>query len=270
MKRALCFVVLMGLCFVLSPIRSTAEPILYTTDAGNQSLYDLDYLNAQPSLVGPFNVPGAMAGLGYDPFTNTLYGTTTETDNLYAINRATGNATLIGSLGVSHMDALEFDASNRKLYGAVGSEAGDGLYEINTMTGQASLIGHIGYFHPDHANTVRGLAVHPVTNVLYGMVSGPAVRWSALIEIDKISGVGTLIGTNQSHISGIAFHPETGVLYGVDREYATLSRIDGLSGATSLVGPTYLDTPLGLAFTPEPTTLCLLALGLVMWPRRRR
>jgi hypothetical protein len=270
MKRALYFSVLTSLIIALTPLWASAQPVMYTSNNSDQSLYAVDHESAATSLVGPFNVPGAMAGLGYDPLSNTLYGTTTGTDNLYSINQATGNATLIGSLGVSHMDALGFDASTGTLYGAVGSEAGDGLYGISTTTGQASLIGHIGYFHDDHANTVRGLAVHPETHVLYGIVSGPATRWSALIEIDKITAQGTLIGTNQSHLGGLAFHPETSVLYGIDDSSGTLSRIDGITGATSLVAPTWLENPLGLTFTPEPTTLVLLALGLLIWSRRWR
>jgi hypothetical protein len=270
MKRVLCFAALIGVGIITSSAVA-ADPTLYTSAAGSQTLYSVDHTTAAATSIGPFGVPGEMAGLGYDPTTNTLYGTTLGTDTLYSINRSTGAATAIGGLGVTNIGALEYDVSTGKLYGAVGSPAGDGLYEINTATGSASFIGNIGYFHADENNTVSGLAVHPLTHQLYGIVSGPTTRWSALIEIDKMTGAGSLIGTNGSHISGLAFHPDTAILYGVDNNYATLSKIDAMSGATTLVsGMGMISNPMGLAFTPEPTTLGLLACGLALLLRRRR
>jgi uncharacterized protein YjiK len=270
MKRVLCFAALIGVGIITSSAVA-ADPTLYMSAAGSQTLYSVDHLTATPTLIGSFGVGGEMAGLGYDPTSDTLYGTTLGTDMLYSINRSTGATTAIGSLGVTDMGALEYDVSTGKLYGAVGSPAGDGLYEINPATAQASLIGNIGFFHDDHNNTVSGLAVHPVTNVLYGIVSGPTTRWSALIEIDKNTGAGSLLGTNGSHISGLAFHPDTAILYGVDNNYATLNIVDAMSGATTLVsGMGVISNPMGLAFTPEPTTLGLLACGLGLLLRRRR
>ena len=61
-------------------------------------------------------------------------------------------------------------------------------YIVNEIfpVGICSLIGHIGYFHDDHAHTVRGLAVHPVTQVLYGIASGPSSLWIVSTEAPSV------------------------------------------------------------------------------------
>jgi len=244
-------------------------PLLYATDANNRTLHTVNTATGAATLVGSFGAPGYMAGLAYDPAKDVLYGTTTGDDRLYSINRSTGAATLIGGLGVKLMHGLAFDASRQILYGAFGGQGNDGLYRIDTTTGVATLIGHTGFFHPDHLNSVHGLAVHPVTGVLYGMVSGPTFNWDALIRINKDTGQGTLIGTNTQHVSGLACDPVTGTLYGTDNWTGRLYTIDTSTANVTLVGSTGLANPLGLEFTPEPATLMLLAFGGLVITRRR-
>ncbi|MBD2067571.1 hypothetical protein H6F93_08495 [Leptolyngbya sp. FACHB-671] len=62
--------------------------------------------------------------------------------SLFRINRRSGAATRIGSLGTNNMNALEFDAQGR-LYGA----GGNGFYRINTNTGRATLVSRISRFN---------------------------------------------------------------------------------------------------------------------------
>lgn len=259
------------LAAVLGETPALARPILYASDTHTNSLYTLDTTNASATLVGPFVVTQIISGLGYDARRDILFGTSTVTNDLYSINRSTGLATWIGDLGVELMHALEYDVLTDTLFGAFGTSAGDGLYSIDTSTGAATLIGHIGFFHSDHANTVHGLAAHPYTGVLFGAVSGPALDWGALIEIDKTTGQGNLIGEFTQHIGGLAFHPETNVLFAMDNLADELYTIDITTAQTTLVGPTGLGKAPGLAFTPEPTSLSLLALGgLLAIGRRRR
>jgi len=248
---------------VLAPT-ALGEVILFTSDSATQKLHAVDPTTGTSTFVGDFGVGGYMAGLGYDPQNDILYGTTTLSGNLYSINYSTGKANLIGNLGFTLMHGLAYDVSTATLYGSQGYDEGDGLYEIDVTTGEATLIGHTGFFHSDHRNTVGGLAVHPETDVLYGAVSGPASNWGALIEIDKLTAQGTLIAEWTPHITGLAFHPESHILYGIDNWSGNLYTIDITTGKPMLVGPTGLDNPLGLEFVPEPAMLLLLGLGGLM------
>jgi len=62
--------------------------------------------------------------------------------SLFRINRRSGAATRVGSLGTNNMNALAFDAQGR-LYGAGGA----GFYRINITTGRATLISRIPRFN---------------------------------------------------------------------------------------------------------------------------
>lgn len=62
---------------------------------------------------------------------------------------------------------------------------GSNLYTIDPVTGVRSSVGAIGY------NSVRNLAVHPVTGVIYAVSN---VWPYSLITIDPLTGDGTLVG----------------------------------------------------------------------------
>jgi hypothetical protein len=268
-------IILAGLLLSIGCPSLQGAPILYATDASAQTLNVLSLEDGSATLVGSFGVGGYMAGLAYDARNGILYGTTTGTDNLYSINTATGSATLIGPLGATYMHGLAFDNSTGSLYGAYGSSFGDGLYSIDTSTGTANFIGHIGFVFPSIPSVIQGLAVHPTTHVLYGVVLG-----SALIQIDKVTGQGTLVAMTQA-TAGLAFHPLTNVLYGVDNGSGvspdTLYTIDISTGQATRVGQTELGNNLGLEFggwiVPEPSSGALIGVGAISllgyaWRRR--
>jgi len=250
-----------------------AGAMLVTVDADTQTLYRIDRETAVVTRIGRTETDDedVFAGLAYDPVHDVLYATTTVADRLYSIDYTTGKATLIGDLKASLMHGLAYDPCTARLLGTHGQSQGDGLYSIDVSTGAATLIGHIGFFHEDHLNTVGGLAVHPKTHALYGIVAGPAVDWSALIEIDSQTARGTLIGQQNIHLAGLAFDMETKALYGIDNLTSNLYTIDIRTGATTLIGSTGLDNPLGLediVIIPEPATVGLLALGILALRRK--
>jgi DNA-binding beta-propeller fold protein YncE len=249
-----------------------ADAMLVTVDA-EQTLYSIDRETAAVTRIGHMEADEAdiFAGLAYDSTHDILYATTTGTNRLYSIDYTTGKATLIGDLGASLMHGLAYDPCTVRLLGTFGQSKGDGLYSIDVSTGAATLIGRTGFFNEDHLNTVQGLAVHPKTHVLYGIVAGPAFNWSALIEIDMETAQGTWIGRQSSHISGLAFDAQTNLLYGIDNWTSKLYTIDLRTGAATLVGSTGLGNPLGLedvVTIPEPATVVLLAIGFLALRRK--
>jgi hypothetical protein len=235
----------------------SAQPILLVTDTDDHTLHAIDIETGKTQKVGWLGDSGIMAGLAYDPTTDTLYGSaygsTPDRDNLYWIDYTTGRANWLGSLGVTQMHGLACDPSSGALYGTYGGPEGDGLYRINRTTGQASLIGNIGFFGSPY-NRVYGLAIDPDTNTLYGAVGYAASYWGGLVKINKSTGEGTLVAEMSQHIVGLAFHPDTGVLYGVNNHNTNLYSIDTTTGATTLICSTGLGNGLGLAFVDAAGT----------------
>ncbi len=257
---------------LIAPV-GPAGATLVTVDADTQTLYSIDRETAVVTRVGRLGADEAdiFAGLAYDSTHDILYATTTGTNKLYSVDYATGKATLIGDLKASLMHGLAYDPCTVQLLGTFGQSKGDGLYSIDVSTGAATLIGHTGFFHEDHLNTIQGLAVHPKTHVLYGIVAGPAFDWSALIEIDMKTGQGAWIGPQNAHISGLAFDAQTNALYGIDNWTSKLYTIDIRTGASTLIGSTGLGNPLGLEDIvpiPEPATVALLAIGFLALRRK--
>jgi hypothetical protein len=244
MLRGIVALVLLGAC--LGGPQALATGVLYASDSEN--LYRLTPYTGAATSVGSFDV-GLMTGLGWDPISGVMYGTSREgAGGLYTVNLSTGAATLVGPHGVK-LHGLEYDRWTGTLFGAYGAGADDCLYSINTATGAAALLGHIGHFHESSLDTVGGLAVSPKTGVLYGADNGSLIGWGALVTINKATGAGTLVGTCTQHIDGLAFDPYTGVLYGIDNWDGCLYTIDLDTGQTTLAGATGLGNGLGLAFT---------------------
>lgn len=251
------------LCLSLSS-KLYAEAILYGSDTDNQKLYTIDATNAGAIEVGSFGVEGYMAGLAYDADNDIMYGTTTGTDKLYSIDYTTGSTTFIGDLGVTLMHGLAYDNSTDTLFGVFGTIGGDGLYRIDVGTGNSTLIGNIGHLYGGPHDTVCGLAVHPITNDLYGVIGGPTYG-SALVRINKTTGSGTLLHEYSCilNMSGLAFLPD-GILYATDNWSGYLYTLDILSGSSQVIGDTGLGNALGLTCVPEPATVLLLGLGILL------
>ncbi len=119
------------------------------------------------------------------------------------------------------------------------------LYELDPTTGGVlSTIGATGFSH------VTGIAFHPTTGILYGVVSNSG----QLITINTTTGAGTLVGTTGEQIPDIDFN-SAGTLYGWSERDAAFTRSDDLvtldltTGASTLVGLSNFGTSgTGLAF----------------------
>lgn len=119
---------------------------LCSSDGGSSYLYTIDPDDYSANLVGDISSP-LIIGIAFDS-TGQLYGIDLVNDNLVTINKGTGTASVIGSLGVdlNYAQDIAFDRDNATLYGTLyeTSSAG-GLYTINTTTGAANLVGAFEY-----------------------------------------------------------------------------------------------------------------------------
>jgi hypothetical protein len=137
------------------------------------------------------------------------------------------------------------------LYGADGAGGNlSNLYILDPATGAPiSTVGAIGF-------AVTGMAIHPVTGILYGSTGNASpVSPRSLITIDKLTGLGTLVGS-----FGVAGHTmadlaftSDGTLYGwAEPGRDTLHTIDLATGQATEVGESGIGTfGSGLAATAQ-------------------
>ncbi|MFY7700463.1 MAG: DUF4394 domain-containing protein [Burkholderiaceae bacterium] len=131
---------------------STSFPLKYT-DATNNSVTNVANMTGLQAFTG-------ISGLAHDDTNGILYGVGQQNNFLYTLNKTTGVATAIGSLGLSTstsgLAGLAFDQSSQTLFltnrTSNGLNAPSALYTVNVATGQATLVGMTG------VDTIDGLA----------------------------------------------------------------------------------------------------------------
>jgi hypothetical protein len=134
---------------------------------------------------------------------------------------------------------LSIDSQAQTLYAAVGANGAPGqLYRVNGTTAAATLVGPIRIGATPIS--ITGLAIHPATGVLYGIVSnGSPSNARALVTINPATGAATLVGNAGIPISDIAFSA-AGTLYGWARGTNTLATINLATGVATSLGPSGL------------------------------
>jgi hypothetical protein len=127
---------------VLGTSEMRAEGPLYGAQFYSRDLLTINTTTGAGTAVGQMGFNG-VAGLAFDPNTNTYYGSDTRTDQLLTINATTGQATAVGLFEIDNILGLAFDPNTNTLY---GSESSTGqLLTINTTTGVATALGPLGF-----------------------------------------------------------------------------------------------------------------------------
>ncbi len=204
-----------------------------------------------------------------------MYASDDNADEIYIIDLATGQGTLVGSsLEDMSFTGLAYDSSTGTMYvsdvtdplcemlaagprdanAAAGAPEGScwGLGTVDLTTGEVVFIG-------SHVVTddIQGLAYDSTDDVLYGSDTDNGT----LDEIDRATGEATIVGSFgiQESIRALAFDRATGTLFGVD--YTSLYRIDRTTGAATLVGSLGIGAPeihaRGLEVDPDTGVLYL-------------
>lgn len=228
-----------------------ATPPVFTQSA----LYTVDPVIGAPVQVGgmdthlPWGSLNSLynGGLAYDPFTDRLFAIGVDNTNisqLYEVNRANGDLTVIGSPTGDNAFAsggLTFDIQTRTLYavGLTGTPQG-GLWEIDEDTGAGTFVGYTG----TNGQLMYGAGCDPRTGVLYANghreVTGPNGEWSALFILNKATGHADFVGYHgvtlgrQLAYSGLAFHPVTGTMYSLGSVSASQQALYTVDKATGL------------------------------------
>ncbi len=117
------------------------------------------------------------------------------------------------------------------LYGVDGSGSNPSpakLYTLDIDTGlKAQLIGAVGY-------GLTGLAIHPITSVMYGSTGGSGSNSKSLVTVNRTTGAGTLLGQirdtgNTARVMSDLAFDANGLLYGFSPNTSSLYTIDPTS-----------------------------------------
>lgn len=150
----------------------------------------------------------------------------TSFTSLYRTNPDTGSSALVGSMGVSDINALAANPLTGRMYGA-GANSG-AFYEIDPSTGAATLIGNYG------AGITSAGDLAMLNNVMYATVNRAGFANNWLARVNLTTGVATLIGDmGRTLVYGLSVR--SGKLYATTNGGA-LVLVNRTTGATSLVG----------------------------------
>jgi hypothetical protein len=167
------------------------------------------------------------------------------TSELLQIDTTTGNGSLIGTVSVSLVAGMAWDANNGILYAS--TTGSDLLVTIDPLDGTTTTIGPLG------VELMHGLEYDSNNDVLYGVTNQNGGSGNALWTVDVTTGTATFVATHgRPGLAGMAFDASSGTMYVGDFQTGELHTINLTTGVTTLIGSfgVGIQTGLGLAFDP--------------------
>ncbi len=142
-------------------------------------------------------------------------------------------------------------ASAQTLYVATGSNGVNGqLFTVNQAAAAATLVGPI--LKGASVESITGLAISPVTGLMYAVSGGGGTDPRSLFLIDPTTGAATLIGASGGlQASDIAFNA-AGVLFAWQQPTGGISTVDLGTGVATSLGNAGLGGTTGAASPSTP------------------
>jgi len=196
----------------------------------------------------------AVAAMEFDS-AGMLFAADNRAHEILTINPSNRQTNPVGGIGFFRVSDLAFHAPSGLFYAVddeVDSTRSDRLIRIDPATGMGTLVGDIGLTY----RYVQGLAFDAAT----GNLLGTDVVLHELVRINRLTGVGTRVGSlNFGNVTSLAFSP-SGALYGIDQTGDQLIRLDKTTGQGTVVGPLGFFDVKGIAFAPDGTAYGMDAL----------
>ncbi|HEY3393608.1 MAG TPA: PEP-CTERM sorting domain-containing protein [Lacipirellulaceae bacterium] len=167
---------------------------------------------AQVTAIGPFNAgpvndsgtPATMTDLAFDSAGNLFGVASIGGPQLYSINIATGQATVIGNSGIASTTGGGLAISSSGVFYGTPTASRFGTYD--TTTGVFTNIAAPN--RPGNAGALAALDFDP-SGVLYAMHSAPgSPPPTNLVTIDPATAMVTLLGSSVIALDAIAFRPD--------------------------------------------------------------
>ena len=264
------FAAMVALCLLCMASVALAGPIGYSVASNyDDHLYSIDLATGVATDLGLVSF-GDAEGLEF--VGTTLYAIGGSTDELWDITTAPGSK--VGDTGdrIGVDAGLGYDATTGTLYNVNGDGSGSGLYQVNAAAGTASLVGSSSTY-------LDGLAITP-GGVAY---AADFVFSDSLYTVNLSTGTPTLVGSLAigavNARTGLGYDAASSTLYALTDGSAIYTLNTSTGAATLVSNVTYQGQTIagfeGLAIPgadviPEPTTVALLAGGLLALVRRRR
>ncbi|MCP4251001.1 MAG: PEP-CTERM sorting domain-containing protein [bacterium] len=260
------FVGIICLLVAVAASEAAASPVLFGMSVNRQMLLTIDTQTGQPTDVASVGV--VIQDIAFNTSDGFIYGYDASLNGrLLRIDAATGAATNIGEPfglpGAVH--GMAYDPNGDQFYAT--NKATSDLYRIDPYSGAFTVVGTMSHH-------VWGLAFDGATDTLFGWV---VVGAQIPVEIDTQDASITVIGDGDplGPVEGLTFDPTSGLLYGVrignPVTDSVLITLDPATAELTEIGVVGTDDFIsGLAISPEPGTLLLLALGCTLMSKRRR
>jgi len=225
------------------------------TPFGSQGLYHINPATGAATLIGDTGVR-RINGIAWDDAANVLYAFTTNAE-LYTLDVNTGVATLIGDVtGIVPEGDIAFYA------GMLLTVNADELGTLARPTPTYTAIGATGTIGAD----ISGLTVTTAGELLgfarYGTGS------DAILTIDPTTGAVTdslVLGPlNGGAVGGLTTDLLSTEIYLTDGDTLYKVNVSGVGAPLTMIGGHGVSGMSGLAYVPEPASLGLLALALVV------
>jgi len=210
-----------------------------------------------------------------------MYASADDSDEIYTIDLATGQATLVG-ISVENMSfsGLAYDSSTGTMFvsdvydpacttfagsagdaNAGGEILGGSCFGLGTVDLSTGAVTYIGTGH-NITSDIQGLAYDSANDVLYGADSDNG----SLDVIDRTTGEATIVGlwgAVDASIRALAYDAASDTLFGAS--VGNLYRLDRTTGVATLVGPLGIGAPdteaRGLEIDPDTGMLYLGVVG---------
>jgi hypothetical protein len=270
--RSTMRLILAALLLLVAPRALLAQTVLYVASGGGNlsSLYTVDPLTAQATLVGPVLLNGTtqltITALAFQPGTGVLFGVSgseySPSRQLLTINPTTAHASSLGTIGTTssqNVSDITF-AADGTLYG--WTTRGGPLVSLDPVNAARTLIGSTA-----NGTQGNGLAFNPSGTLYVAGPTGPGDLYTVNRTTGAITSVATLSNVPLnfgSNINAMASDAQ-GLLYVTGRDSGhQLATINPATGVMTSVGTLPFEAD-ALAFSPipEPSVIGLLAAGLL-------
>lgn len=169
--------------------------------ADSESLITINPATGAPTLIA--GIGSEIADISFDAMGN-LYGWNLETNRLVHLNTSTAVATNVGNTTIITNGAgIAFDTNGTLFF--AGDGVGGALRTLNITTGLSTDLAKMtGFQTGTDGSPIFSLAMHPITNVLYG-VQGGASSASYIFAVDKATSAIAKKGASIMNLRAFTF-----------------------------------------------------------------